>query len=214
MFADPAQLLQDWVRSLSGWFLYWLVPRLIRSVLILLVVRVIQSWSESLWRNWLSPVLVGARERTPHQAVFRRQLLLTVPVSLTRWLLFLGAIWLIAEQFAVPREILIFLFLLAFALLLWSAGDRLGDWFSGFAMALDDCLIPGDHLELPSVTGEAVRWGSFGVSVKGDDGRIFYIPFRILYQQILIIGKQTAATEPPPSSPSTRSLKRAGGETG
>ncbi|MCS7223190.1 MAG: mechanosensitive ion channel [Armatimonadetes bacterium] len=187
-------ILEEWVRGLSGWTLYWLVPRLFRSALILVAVRLLQQLAEGLWRRWLAPFLPGRADRPAHQAVFRRQILVAVPISVTRWFLLFVGLWLIAEQFTVPREVLALVTGIGAIGLFIAAREKMQDWFAGYALAVDDCLLPGDAIEYQSISGTVDHWGTFGLFVRTNDQECVFIPFRFFKSEVRM--KRQRAREP------------------
>ncbi len=187
---------QAWLTSAVGWGRFWLLPRLGSALLIALVTFLLIRWVEGQWVSWLRPLLLGARDRSPSQAVWRQVRLLALPRTLTRLFLILAAAWLIAERFQVPREVIFGLLLLALITTLWVMRHLFTDLAAGYALIMDDVLSEGDWLScsLGEGTVERITW--FAVQLRTNDGTQLIVPHRALRGTVLKVRRQAPNLQP------------------
>lgn len=185
---------QSWLNNIVGWVQFWFVPRLARSLLILVAAYFLSRWLESRWTAWLRPTLVTVRDRDAAQVVWRRVRLTSLPTILTRALLGVAAAWLVGEQFGVPREILVWGLSVLVVGFFWTARHLLADLAAGYALTLDDALMEGDHVAASFGEGTVERVTWFAVHLRASDGTNLIVPHRMVRCTPLKVKRATKAT--------------------
>ncbi len=186
---------QSWLNNVVGWVQFWFVPRLFRSLVILLAAYFLSRWLESRWTAWLRPTLVAVRDRDAAQAAWRRVRLLSLPFLVTQTLLWLAAGWLVAEQFGAPREILLWGLSILAVGFFWTARHLLADLAAGYALILDDTFMDGDQISAPFGEGTVERVTWFAVHLRTEDGTRLIVPHRTVRGDPLKVKRAAKATQ-------------------
>ncbi|MFA0759258.1 MAG: hypothetical protein PVTTEEND_001032 [Candidatus Fervidibacter sp.] len=169
-----------WLNNAIGWLRFWLLPKVGQALLLWLLTWLIARWLNRCWRAWLHPALVIGRDRDAARAVWRQRQVLALPSVITNAILGVLAGWLTAELFGVPREALLWGIVVATLLLFWVGRYVLLDLAAGYALLLDDVLVPGDRLSLPFGEGMVERMTPFHVHLRLNDETLLVVPHRLL----------------------------------
>lgn len=182
---------QIWLSNILGWLQFWFAPRFLRSILILLIAYIFVRWMERCWQSWLHSALVSGSDRKASQAVWRRVRLLSITSIVTRTLFGIAAAWLVAEQFTVPREVLLWVLSAAAIGFLWTARHLLVDLAAGYALVLDDTLMDGDQISAPFGEGTVERITWFAVYIRTSDGTQLVVPHQTIRNIVLKVRRVT-----------------------
>ncbi len=196
--------VQALVNSVWGWARFWFLPRLWSALLIAFVAYLLVRWLDGRWVSWLRPALIGARDRSAAQSVWRQVRLLALPRFAARLFISLGAAWLIAERFQVPREVILSVLLMALIAILWAMRHLLSDVFAGYALVIDDVLAEGDWLSCSLGEGVVERVTWFGVHLRTNNGTQVVLPHRALRGTVLKVRRQTESAQVLPTAQQRR----------
>ncbi len=169
-----------WLNSAIGWLRFWLIPRLLQTLLIWLVGWLVVRLFDRCWQVWLHPTLIGSQNRDAARAIWRQRQILALPAVLTRAIVGALAIWLTAELFGVPREGLFWAFAAATLFVFWAGRSILLDLAAGYTLLWDDVVVPSDRLSLPFGEGTVERVTPFHVHLRLNEGTTLVIPHHIL----------------------------------
>lgn len=185
---------EGWVNNAVGLLRWTLLPRLGQSLVIWFVAWLVVRLSDHCWQVWLRPTLVGAKDRDVAHALWRRRQILSLPSSVTRWVVWGLAVWLTAELFGVPREALFWGFATATLLVFWSGRYVLVDLAAGYTLLLDDVVAMGDQISTPFGEGAVEGITLFHVHLHLDDETVLVIPHRLLRGAPMKVRRAVAQT--------------------
>lgn len=180
MPSDLQTILQLVLSNLGGWFRFWFLPRLWSAAITLFIAHLLVRWLDSMWYSWLRPFLVSSRKRSTSQAVWRQARILSLPKTLTRVMLYLIAVWFIAERFGVPRDIILWSSAIVTVAVLWSVRHLISDMVASYSLILDDAIVEGDLVSSPFGEGTVERVTWFAVHLRANDGTKIIVPCRAM----------------------------------
>ncbi|MFA0752518.1 MAG: hypothetical protein IMHGJWDQ_000272 [Candidatus Fervidibacter sp.] len=186
--------LQAFLFSSVGWVRFWLLPRLMSAALIAFAAYLFIRWLDGRWQSWLRPILIGARDRSAVQTVWRQTRLLALPRTFSRIVVFLAALWLIAERFQVPNQVIAGMLLFALFVVLWAFRHLFADLSAGYVLVLEDTLSEGDWVSSSFGEGMVERIGWFAVHLRTNNGTQIVIPHRALASTALKVHRHAPQT--------------------
>lgn len=190
MPSDFQNLLQPLLSAVLGWSRFWLLPRLWYAAVVAFIAYLLVRWLDGMWVNWLRPLLVSSRERSPSQAVWRQVRILSLPRTLTRIALAIVAGWMVVERFGAPREIVLWGLTISILASLWLARHLISDLIAGYCLVLDDAIVEGDQISTPLGEGTVERISWFAVYLRSSDGVQIVIPHSAMKSNVIKVRRK------------------------